>query len=67
MNDMAYEKAMSEIRAAKAENLKALNEVTGRRDSVRDFGKKLGFASKICGNRALHRRVIEVIGGMIRK
>lgn len=63
-----YEKAMAALNERKAANRKALSEAQSRRDSAMNFGKKTGFIStKVLGNKQLHCRLTEVIGGMIRK
>lgn len=63
-----YEKAMAALNERKAANRKALAEAQGRKDSASNFAKKTGFVgSKILGNRGLHAKITEVIGGMIRK
>ena len=63
-----YEEAMAALNERKAANRKALAEAQGRKDSASNFAKKTGFVStKILGNRGLHSRITEVIGGMIRK
>ncbi len=63
-----YEKALAALNERKAANRKALSEVQSRRDSAMNFAKKTGFvSSKVLGNRGLHARIAEVVGGMIRK
>lgn len=63
-----YEKAMAALNERKAANRKALAEAQGRKDSASNFAKKTGFVGdKVLGNRGLHSRITEVIGGMIRK
>lgn len=63
-----YEEAIATLNEAKAANRKALAEAQGRKDSAGNFAKKTGFISnKVLGNRGLHARITEVIGGMIRK
>ena len=63
-----YDEAMQLLNERKAANRKALAEAQGRKDSAGNFAKKTGFAaSKILGNRGLHARITEVVGGMIRK
>ena len=64
----SYDEAMQLLNERKAANRKALAEVQGRKDSASAFAKKTGFISgKVLGNRGLHSRIAEVIGGMIRK
>lgn len=63
-----YEEAMAALNERKAANRKALAEAQCRKDSAGNFAKKTGFVgSKILGNRGLHARITEVVGGMIRK
>lgn len=63
-----YEKAMAALNERKAANRKALAEAQGRKDSASNFAKKTGFVgAKVLGNRGLHAKITEVIGGMIRK
>lgn len=63
-----YEKAIATLNEKKSANRKALAEAQGRKDSVSAFARKTGFVgTKILGNRGLHARITEVIGGMIRK
>ena len=64
----SYNEAMAALNERKAANRKALSEAQSRRDSAMNFGKKAGFVStKVLGNRGLHAKIKEVIGGMIRK
>ena len=62
-----YEQAIATLNERKAANRKALAEAQGRKDSAGTFAKRTGFASNILGNRGLHTRLIEVVGGMVRK
>ena len=63
----SYDEAMQLLNERKAANRKALAEAQGRKDSAGNFAKKTGFVSSILGNRGLHARITEVVGGMIRK
>lgn len=64
----SYDEAMQLLNERKAANRKALAEAQGRKDSAGNFAKKTGFiGSKVLGNRGLHARIAEVVGGMIRK
>lgn len=64
----SYNEAMQLLNERKAANRKALAEVQGRKDSAGTFAKRAGFVgSKVLGNRGLHTKIAEVIGGMIRK
>lgn len=65
---ISYDEAVAALNERKAANRKALAEAQGRKDSASNFAKKTGFVgAKVLGNRGLHAKVMDVIGGMIRK
>lgn len=67
MESHNYDEAMRRLNDLKAANRKALSEARDRKESVMSFGGKLGFVANGLGNRAIHGKIIEVIGGMFRK
>ena len=64
---MTHEEALQELSARKAANRKALAEALDRKNSVKDLAGKFGYAAKFAADTKLHKRIIEVIGGMFRK
>ena len=65
---MTREEALrEELSARKAANQKALSEARDRSNSVTDLGKRFGYAASFAADTKLHRKIIEVIGGMFRK
>lgn len=65
--ERTYETAIQQLRERQAANQKELKEATERRNSVANFGKKLGFAGGLLQNRTVHSRIRDAVCGMFRK